>query len=90
MFVIDMRNRNLYIINRGSVKDTITSAYSESITDNVYTYASGGDYYTCAEMVFTQELTLLQGGRISQPMRRARGWLGRKNSSEKNKALCPA
>ncbi len=69
MFVIDMRNRNLYIINRGSVKDTITSAYSESITDNVYTYASDGDYYTCAEMVFTQELTLLQGGRISQPMK---------------------
>ena len=69
MFVIDMRNRNLYIINRGSVKDTITSAYSESITDNVYTYATGGDYYTCAEMVFTQELTLLQGGRISQPMK---------------------
>lgn len=47
----------------------MTSSYADTITDNVYRYASSGDYYTCAYKVFEQELALLKGSKISQPMK---------------------
>lgn len=69
LFVIDMGNRQLYIKNNGAVSKTITNAYSNTITDNIYRYASQGDYYTCASTAFSQIYTVLEGGRIAQPMR---------------------
>ncbi|MFR2512814.1 MAG: hypothetical protein ACLS9K_13520 [Lachnospira eligens] len=48
---------------------TINKAYAETITDNVYTYASDADYYICAMKVYEQEYTLLQGRKIAQPMK---------------------
>ncbi|MDD6844433.1 MAG: TPM domain-containing protein [Clostridia bacterium] len=69
VFLIDMDNRNIWIYSDGSVYSTITTAYANVITDNVYTYASDRDYFTCANKAFIQEATLLQGRRISQPMK---------------------
>lgn len=69
MFVIDMYNRMLYIYSNGAVYRTITKSYADTITDNVYTYASDEDYYTCASMVYEQMYTLLEGGRVAQPMK---------------------
>ena len=69
LFLIDMGNRQIKLYNSREIEKTVTPSYADSITDNIYTYASKGDYYTCAEKAFTQEITLLQGGRIAQPMK---------------------
>lgn len=69
IFLIDMNNRMLYIFSNGSVYRIITKGRADTITDNIYTYATNGDYYTCAAAAFSQELVLLEGGRISQPMK---------------------
>lgn len=69
ILVIDMDNRNIWIYSNGKIYNTVTSSYADTITDNVYRYASSGDYYTCAYKVFEQELALLKGSKISQPMK---------------------
>ena len=56
-----MDNRNIWIHSNGAINRTINKAYAETITDNVYTYASDADYYICAMKVYEQEYTLLQG-----------------------------
>lgn len=69
LFLIDMDNRELYIFSNGTINKTITAAYANTITDNVYRYASNGDYYRCASEAFEQIYTLLSGHRIAQPMK---------------------
>ncbi len=69
IFQIDMKNRKLTINGYGDLQNTITSGKASSITDNVYTYASNEDYYTCLSKAFSQIKTLLEGGRIAEPMR---------------------
>ena len=69
LFMIDMYQRYIYLLNDGYNKRVITNAYSLTITDNVYQYASDEDYFTCAYEAFDQVSTLLHGGRISQPMK---------------------
>lgn len=69
MFIIDMDERYLYLLTNGRARELLNDQKCNSITDNVYKYASGGNYGTCAEKAFTQALTLLEGGRISEPMR---------------------
>ena len=75
LFLIDMEHRELYLHNAGNVKGdmsyAISSSKSNSIMDNVYKLASKGDYCGCAKKTFRQELTLLGGGKIAQPMRLA-------------------
>ena len=75
LFLIDMQNRELYLYNAGrenvrsDMSYVITSGKSSSIMDNVYKYASDKDYYKCASETFRQELSLMGGGKIAQPMR---------------------
>ena len=69
IFLIDMDNRKIYIYSEGDIYDVITSGYASSITDNVYTYASDEEYFTCAQRAFRQMSTLLDGGSVSQPMK---------------------
>lgn len=71
VFLIDMSNRMIYMFSDGAVYRILTKGKANTITDNVYTYATKGDYYVCAAMVFSQELTLLEGGRVSQSMKYA-------------------
>ena len=71
IFLIDMDTRQICITSAGDVRHTITAAKSNSITDNVYTYASAKNYYKCAAETYRQELTLLEGGKIAEPMRLA-------------------
>ena len=71
-FVIDRDCNEIYLISEGAMRKTITSGRCNSITDNTYIYATSGhgyDYYTCAYKTFEQVLTLLQGGKIAQPMK---------------------
>lgn len=69
LFLIDMDNRNIWIRNGGRISYIITDDYSDTITDNCYTYASRGDYYGCAQRAFSQIESVLKGQRIAQPMK---------------------
>lgn len=69
LFLIDMANRNIYIYSEGGIYRTVTKGYANTITDNIYRYASDGKYFQCAYEAFGQEQTLLEGRRISQPMK---------------------
>ena len=69
LFLIDMSNREIYIFSDGSNYNIITESKAYSITDNVYRYASNGQYYLCASDAFSQMNTLLNGNKILEPMR---------------------
>ncbi|MBQ9504709.1 MAG: TPM domain-containing protein [Lachnospiraceae bacterium] len=69
LFLIDMGAREIKLANTGDVHKAVTDNYMNIITDNAYTYASGGDYLACAQSVFDQEYSVLEGHRIAQPMR---------------------
>ena len=69
VFIIDMDTRYLWICSQGEIRDTITDDYAQTITDNIYTYASDGDYFICAAKAFDQMNTLLEGKHIAQPMK---------------------
>ena len=69
LLIVDMDNRYIWIDSMGSVRKTITTDYAQSITDNVYSYASDRDYYKCASKAFEQIYRLLEGQWIAQPMK---------------------
>ena len=69
IFIIDMSNRKIYIFSDGANYRTVTSAKAYSITDNTYTYATNKEYYNCASYSFRQIYTILDGGKIAEPMR---------------------
>ena len=69
IFIIDMSNRKIYVFSDGKNYNIITKSRALLITDNVYQYATNEDYYECASKTFSQIYTLLEGGKISQPMR---------------------
>ena len=69
VFLIDMEERILWIYSDGQIHRIITTAYANTITDNVYTYASRQEYLSCASKAFEQVYSLLSGHRIAQPMK---------------------
>lgn len=69
VFVVDMYHRNLNLRFEGDVKKTLGYSAATSIEDNVYQYASKGDYATCATEVFRQIGSLYAGQKIAQPMK---------------------
>lgn len=69
LFLIDMDNRKIWIHSDGAVYKIITTAYANTVTDNVYQYASDKEYFICAKKAFEQILSLLRGQRIAQPMK---------------------
>lgn len=69
LFLIDMENRIIWIHSDGAVYKVITTAYANTITDNVYRYASDKAYFVCAQKAFEQILSLLKGQKIAQPMK---------------------
>lgn len=71
ILLIDMYNRRIQIFSGQALYRTLTQAKANEITDNIYTYASDGDYYTAASKAFEQIRIVLEGGRIVTPMRYA-------------------
>lgn len=69
VFLIDMYNRRIQIYSTGAIYKAVGKNWANSITDNVYTYATDGNYYECAAKAFSQIQTILEGGKISVPMR---------------------
>ena len=69
VFILDMQLRKVCVFSDGAAYRVITKGRANSITDNVYTYASAGRYLDCATEVFSEILTILEGGRIAEPMK---------------------
>ena len=69
IFMIDMYNRQIYVYANGDALKTISRADSRAITDNIYQYASQGDYYGCAAGALDQILGKCQGQRLSRPVK---------------------
>ena len=69
LFVIDMDERYIHIATNGLIYKHVTSGKASTITDNAYKYASDGDYFGCAKSVYEQAFTVLEGGRIAEPMK---------------------
>lgn len=69
LFLIDMDNRKIWIHSDGAVYKAVTTADAETITDNVFRYASAGNYYDCAAGAYDQIFRLLEGERIARPMK---------------------
>ncbi|MCR4787660.1 MAG: TPM domain-containing protein [Lachnospiraceae bacterium] len=68
VFVIDMDTRTLTLWSDGEAQRKLQGA-GTTITDNVYRYASDGDYYKAAAKAMEQAYTKLDGGRIASPMK---------------------
>ncbi len=68
-FAIDMGARKISLMSSGAIYKRINDNYGHIITDNTYRYATNGDYAGCANEAFYEISTLLDGGRIAQPMR---------------------
>ena len=69
VFLIDMHKRKIYIYSDGTIHKYITNTKATIITDNIYKYASRKEYYQCATKAFEQIETILNGGKIAEPMR---------------------
>lgn len=68
LFLIDLDNRSLWI-EAGDELELLSVGMCDSITDNVYRYASEGDYCRCAREAFRQMRTVLAEGKVPQPMK---------------------
>lgn len=70
-FYIDMSSRELCVTatSAGGLDKIITSAKCNIITDNIYRYASSGNYYKCASEAYKQMNQLLSGGKIAETMK---------------------
>ena len=69
VFMIDMSTRRLGIYSSRSVYSLLNTGRANTITDNVYRYASLGDYAGCAEEAFTEMAQIMRGEKIAQPMK---------------------
>lgn len=69
VLIIDMDNREIIVHSMDAVADVITSSKADVITDNIYKYASHGEYYKCAAEGFDEIAALLHGEKIAQPMK---------------------
>ena len=69
MFIIDMHTRYIYVYRYGKVESTLTSGKCDSITDNLYDYASDKEYYLCASKALDQIGKVLAGQHIAEPMK---------------------
>ncbi len=70
VFSIDMYGRELYFYSTGDISyKPFNSSTCSTICDNIYTYASRGDYDGCVYNAFLQAYKLLHGDGIARPMK---------------------
>ena len=67
--MIDMYNRQIYVYANGDALKTISKADARAITDNIYKYASQGDYYGCICKAMDQILGKCQGQKLARPVK---------------------
>lgn len=71
-FLIDMDDRQIFLVSTGSAQRTITDNVGEQITDKVYLYATESydrDFGRCALEAMELVYIIFDGGRISSPMK---------------------
>ena len=69
ILAINMNARKITFQSYGRIYSIVSKSLARSITDNVSRYATRGDYYACAANAYQQVYTLMDGNRISEPMR---------------------
>lgn len=69
VFVINMKIRKLTVQSYGAIYSVVTDSKARSMTDNVSAKAGNKDYYGASKEIYSQMLTLLEGGTISEPMK---------------------
>jgi len=69
VFIIDMANRHLDIYASKPLANVLTAAEENTIADNIYRSASGGQYADCAAEAFAQIGKVLRGEKIAMPMK---------------------
>ena len=70
VFLIDMDTRDMQLaVSEGEARQMIPDSKANSVMDNVYRYASKGQFYKCATETFVEVAALLGGGRIAEPMK---------------------
>ena len=69
LFLIDMDTRKLLFYSEGAYHNELTSSVMNIISDNIYRYATNGDYYSCAQEAFIEISDVLEGKRIAAPMK---------------------
>lgn len=72
VFIVDMDNREIYLMSEGNLRKSLTNSRCTSITDNTYRYATeagGRNFYKCAYKTFEQVNKALTGKFIFTPMR---------------------
>ena len=69
LFIIDMATRQLGVWSTDDILRTLTQSKGYTITDNVFSYATRGEYAGCAETAFNQMYRVLKGEKVSGPMR---------------------
>jgi len=69
LLIIDMSTRQLAVWSTDDMMKTLTQAKAHTITDNIYTDASRGNYKGCAETAFNQMYKALRGENVTGPMR---------------------
>ncbi len=62
LFLIDMANRELYVMTAGQMIRYLTDSRIETILDDAYEYASKGDYYDTAKSFLTDVETCYDHG----------------------------
>lgn len=71
LMLIDMYNRRIEFYSTGKMAQYINTARANQIADDIYTYATGEDYYTCATKGFEEVLYVLEGGKLTYTFRYA-------------------
>ncbi len=69
LFLFDMDDREIRIEMDGEIYKTIGRGDANNIADNVYRYATNGDFFTCADTAFMQAMKILEGQWIARPMK---------------------
>ena len=64
IFMIDMNARQIYIFSRGEIEKYVTRSDAYAITADVSSYATAGDYFTCANEAYQRILGNLEGQRM--------------------------
>ena len=69
VFIIDMKTRRLGIYSSKKVFSLLSTAKANTITDNVYKYASREEYADCAKEAFRQICLVMEGQKLNEPMK---------------------
>ena len=69
LLIIDLSTRQLAVWSTDDIMKTMTQSKAYIITDNIYSYASRGDYKSCAETAFNLMAKVFRGEKITGPMR---------------------